>query len=155
MCEYTWSRSRYKLFISRWGIAIILEAGYRILPASENRKDFIKVVENLYASFDLMPYPCSQQLIAEEQILFCNGLKLVSGQILEALQDRCCLLHCAGLSSRPAIYRTKRIRRARSSGQARHLGFLCRQSMSGLTESSRHAGDMYLIFRRPMECRIL
>lgn len=92
MCEYKWSRSRYKLFISRWGIAIILEAGYKILSATENREDYIKIVENLYASFDLIPYSGSQQLIAEEQILFCNGLKLVSGQILEALQGRCCLI---------------------------------------------------------------
>ena len=92
MCEYIWKESRYKLFIKKWGIVIVVEAGYRILSDAENRDHYIMVAENLYFSLNLLPYPASQQLIAEEQICFCQGLQLVSSQILEILQNRPCLV---------------------------------------------------------------
>ena len=39
-----------------------------------------------------MPYPNSDPLISEEQICFCNGLKLISKYLLELLQDNFCLI---------------------------------------------------------------
>lgn len=92
MCGLIWKESRYKLFIKRWGIVIIIEAGYQKLPATENWDNYIRITDHLYFFSDLLPYPDSQQLVAEEQICFCNGLKYVGDQILEALQNDSCLI---------------------------------------------------------------
>lgn len=92
MCECIWKESRYKLFIKRWGIVIIVEAGYQKLPDAENQNNYIRITDHLYFFSDLLPYPDSQQLVAEEQICFCNGLRYVCDQILESLQNVPCLI---------------------------------------------------------------
>ncbi len=98
MSDSIWSKSRYKLFISRWGIVVNLEAGYKILSHTalenemKNKENCIKITDGLYVCFDLAPYPDSQQLTAEEQKFVCDGLRLVGSQILASLQNRCCLI---------------------------------------------------------------
>ena len=92
MHEYIWKESRYKLFIKKWGIVIVVEAGYKILSDTENRENYIILADHLYFSSELLPYPASQQLLEQEQICFCNGLKLASNQIFESLQNRPCLI---------------------------------------------------------------
>ncbi|MCI8316230.1 MAG: hypothetical protein HFH74_14575 [Lachnospiraceae bacterium] len=48
MSAFIWKETRYNLFIHKWGIAIILKAGYKILAEMENRQDVIKIAEDLY-----------------------------------------------------------------------------------------------------------
>ena len=48
-------KSNYKLFIRKWEIAVILEAGYRELHENENCSVYIKVCENLYFSIAFVP----------------------------------------------------------------------------------------------------
>lgn len=92
MCEFIWKKSRYKIFKSKWGITIVLEAGYRILSDIEGKDNYRKLSENLYFDSLLRPYPISQFLTAEELNYFCNGLKLVNKQILETLPNHSCLI---------------------------------------------------------------
>ncbi len=76
MSAFIWKETRYNLFIHKWGIAIILKAGYKILAEMENRQDVIKIAEDLYFYPSLQSWPKSQQLIEEEILCFCEGLKL-------------------------------------------------------------------------------
>lgn len=92
MCEFIWKKSSYKIFKSKWGIAIVLEAGYRILSDIEGKDNYRKLSENLYFDSLLQSYPISQPLTAEELNYFCNGLKLVNKQILETLPNHLCLI---------------------------------------------------------------
>lgn len=92
MCEFIWKKSRYKLFISKWNIAIILEAGYKILSDIEDKDKYIKISENIYFYLSLLPYPDSQTLTMEELECFCKGLKLVNDQIFETIQGKSCLI---------------------------------------------------------------
>lgn len=92
MNEFTWKKSRYNLFISKWGIAILLEADYKILDNIEVKDKYTKISENIYFYPALLPYPNSQSLTMEELDYFCKGLKLVSNQIHETLQNHLCLI---------------------------------------------------------------
>lgn len=85
-------KSWYKLFISKWEIAIILEAEYRELYENENKSVYMKIGENLYFASSCLPYPNSNTLNAEELECFCKGLKLVSAQIIDNMQSRPCLI---------------------------------------------------------------
>lgn len=57
MSAFIWKESRYNLFIHKWGIAIILKAGYKILAEMENRQDVIKIAEDLYFYPSLQSWP--------------------------------------------------------------------------------------------------
>lgn len=85
-------KSWYKLFISNWGIAIMLEAGYRELKENENKGGYIKICEKLYFASSYLPCPDSITLNAEELECFCKGLKLVSALIIDTIQNRSCLI---------------------------------------------------------------
>lgn len=92
MHEFIWKKSSYKCFISKWGIAVVLEAGYKILSDIEAKDKYIKISENIYFYSSLIPYPISNVLTTEELKYFCKGLKLVNKQILEILQGNSCLV---------------------------------------------------------------
>lgn len=92
MSEIIWKKSSYNCFISKWGIAIILEAGYKILSDIEDQDNYLKLSDHIYFYLSLLPYPTSQTLTAEELKYFCKGLKLVSNRILETLQSNSCLI---------------------------------------------------------------
>lgn len=92
MNDVIWKKSGYNLFISKWEIAIILEAGYRELYERENKNIYIKICENLYFASSCLPYPNSITLNTEELEYFCRGLKIVSSHIIDALQNRPCLI---------------------------------------------------------------
>lgn len=92
MSAFIWKETRYNLFIHKWGIAIILKAGYKILAEMENRQDVIKIAEDLYFYPSLQSWSKSQQLIEEEILCFCEGLKLVCEDILKAVRNRLCLI---------------------------------------------------------------
>lgn len=92
MCENIWKKSRYKLFISNWGIAIVLEAGYKILNNIEDKDKYMEVADNIYFCPAFLPYPDSQVLTEEELMYFFNGLKLVSNSILESINNNSCLI---------------------------------------------------------------
>jgi len=92
MYHIIWKKSKYNLFISKWGIAIILKAGYKILYDNEDKSRYIKICENMYFSLSLLPYPNSILLTREELEYFCKGLTLVNKQIMEAVQNQPCLI---------------------------------------------------------------
>lgn len=87
-----WKKSQYRLYKGRWGISILLEAGYQLLPNIGNATKYMKITDQIYFYPSLLPYPDSDPLISEEQICFCNGLKLISKYLLEFLQDNFCLI---------------------------------------------------------------
>lgn len=92
MNDFIKRKSHYRLFISKWGIAIILEAGYRNLHKDEDGKAYIKLHENLYFSIAFLPYPDSVTLTNEEIEAFCKGLRMVSQQIIDKANHRPCLI---------------------------------------------------------------
>lgn len=92
MNEFIWKKSRYRLFISQWQIAIGLEAGYKILSYIDDKDSYIKISENVFFCSSLLPYPDSQPLIAEEMECFCKGLKLANDRIVKSLQNNLCLI---------------------------------------------------------------
>ena len=85
-------KSHYKLFISKWEIAIMLEAGYRELYENEDCKKYIKVYENIYFSTAFLPYPGSVVLTNEEIEAFCNGLRMVGKLIIDKVDHKPCLI---------------------------------------------------------------
>lgn len=87
-----WKKINYKLFKGPWGIPILLEAGYQILPVIENTDEYTKITDKIYFYQSLLPYPDSQSLSPEEKSYFCNGLKLASKYFCEVLQDNFCLI---------------------------------------------------------------
>ena len=93
MNDFVYKKSWYKLFISSWEIAIILEAGYKELCGSDNVSDYIKISDYVYFSSSCLPYPNSINLNAEELDCFCKGLKLVSAQIFDVIQNKPYLIH--------------------------------------------------------------
>lgn len=92
MCEFIWKKSRYKLFISRWEIAIVLDAGYKVLSNVDDINKYIKISENVFFYSSLLTYPDSQTLTAKELKCFCKGFYLVNNQIKDSLQNNRCLI---------------------------------------------------------------
>ncbi|MCX4298760.1 MAG: hypothetical protein OSJ73_17300 [Lachnospiraceae bacterium] len=92
--EFRWKRTRYNLFISKWGIAIILEAGYKILSETKRpvQTEIIQIADNLYFYPSLQPWPESEQLVAEEVLCFCKGLEFVRSNISRAVENHPCLI---------------------------------------------------------------
>lgn len=92
MHEFKIKKSNYKLFIRKWEIAVILEAGYRKLHENEDCSEYIEVCENLYFSIAFVPNSNSVQLSDEEINDFCKGLHLVSDQIMDKVNHKPCLI---------------------------------------------------------------
>lgn len=88
MNDFIYKKSWYKLFISRWEIAIIVEAGHKELHERHNVTDYIKISDNLYFSFQCLSYPSSNPLNTAELECFCKGQRLVSAQIADAVQNK-------------------------------------------------------------------
>ena len=70
----------------KWKIGILLEAGYQVLKAVEDKESCVKLTDQIYFQDMLFPYPYSQSLTNEELDCFCSGLKLISNQIEKLLQ---------------------------------------------------------------------
>ena len=92
MNEFVKRKSHYKLFISKWEITIILEAGYRELYENEDCKKYIKVYEDLYFSTAFLPYPNSILLTDEEIESICKGLSMVGNLIMDKVHHKPCLI---------------------------------------------------------------
>ncbi|MCI9079965.1 MAG: hypothetical protein HFH68_13785 [Lachnospiraceae bacterium] len=92
MNNFVYKKSWYKLFLGKWYIVIILEAGYKELCENESESGYIKICGNLYFSSLCLPYPDSTSLNEEELNCFCKGLELVSAQIMDAMQNKPCLI---------------------------------------------------------------
>lgn len=93
MCEYIWKSSKYKLLKGRWGIAVWLEAGYKIVSGIEAGNGYIQLTDNIFFhSHSMLSYPESQKLTEEELVYFCNGLRLVSKYLGEWAGDGSCLV---------------------------------------------------------------
>lgn len=86
MEDYIWKSYRYKIFIKKWEIIIIFEAGYRMLNENVSTDEIICLGNGVYFNSVLRPYPESQQLLPQDSELcyFCNGLKIVAEQILKS-----------------------------------------------------------------------
>ena len=72
MHEFEMKKSNYQLFIHKWEIAVILEAGYRKLHENEDCSEYIRVCENLYFSIAFVPNSNSVKLSDEEINDFCK-----------------------------------------------------------------------------------
>lgn len=81
MAEYLWHKSNYKLMKGKWGIAILLEAGYRVVSDIIDENQYIQLTDRIYFQTLLLPYPDSQSLSDTERDCFCDGLKMVSKYI--------------------------------------------------------------------------
>ena len=90
--EYLWTKTNYKLMQGKWKIGILLDAGYQIVPFTENLQKYTKFADHMYFHSLLMPYPYSQTMSEEELSYFCGGLKLAAPYISIPEQDNCLLI---------------------------------------------------------------
>lgn len=84
MDDYIWKNHCYKVMKWKWGIAILLEAGYVPLSSHVSGNNLICLENRVYFNSMLKPWPESQPLTPEELHCFCNGLKIVARQILKS-----------------------------------------------------------------------
>ena len=87
MSEYIWRKSNYKIMTGKWGIAILLEAGYQMASLAKNNSQYIKLTDQIYFHSMLLPYPESETLLAEELVFFYNGLRLISKYISTCIPE--------------------------------------------------------------------
>lgn len=87
MSEYIWANSNYKTRKGRWRIAILLEAGYRMVSSAENTNQYLKLADRIYFYSVLLPYPQSQPLTEKELVYFCDGLRMVSKYISASVPE--------------------------------------------------------------------
>lgn len=81
MSEYIWTKSNYKTRKGKWGIAILLEAGYQLVSLIENESQYLKLADRIYFYSMLLPYPQSQPMTEKELEYFCDGLRMVNKYI--------------------------------------------------------------------------
>lgn len=79
-----WESHHYKMMKGKWKIAIILEAGYGLFDSTISHHQIVCLEHGLYFRSMLLPYPQSCPLLPQELDCFCNGLKIVSKQILQS-----------------------------------------------------------------------
>lgn len=84
MDDCIWKRYNYKLMNGKLKIAIIMEAGYGSLNSNNLNSEIINLGSKLYFHSELRPYPESQTLLPKELHCFCNGLKIVTKQIVKS-----------------------------------------------------------------------
>lgn len=84
MEDYIWKSYNYKVLKGKWGISILLEAGYVSLNRNVSKNKIICLENGVYFNSILQPYPESQSLLPQELHCFCNGLKVVAKQILKS-----------------------------------------------------------------------
>lgn len=82
--DYIWKSYGYKVFKGKWGIAILVEAGYRSLNSNVSSNKIVCLENGVYFNSILRPYPESQPISPQELHCFCNGLKAVAKQILKS-----------------------------------------------------------------------
>lgn len=87
MGEYTWTKSKYILFQSQWGIVIWLEAGWQIVSGIEDNSNYTKLTDRIYFQPMFLPYPDSLKLTADELQHFCDGLKMISKYLYKLKQE--------------------------------------------------------------------
>ena len=92
MRNYTWTKSKYKLLQSQWGIAIWVEAGWQIVSDIGDKSKYTELADNIYFQCMLLPYSDSQNLTADELQSFCDGLKLVDKYLYKLQQKDSCLI---------------------------------------------------------------
>ena len=88
MAEYIWQKSNYKLRKGKWGIAILLEAGYREVSDVTDLGQCRRLTEHIYFQSTTIPYlqpQCSQAMQDSEMERFCNGLKMAAKYIYSAI----------------------------------------------------------------------
>lgn len=86
MEKYIWKKTNYKLIKASWGIGILLEAGYQIVPAITEPNQYIKITDQIYFLQSLiLSYPESETMDIEEINCFCHGLKLASKYISSSI----------------------------------------------------------------------
>ena len=88
MAEYLWQKSNYKLMKGKWGIAILLEAGYRVVSDMTDLGQYRRLAERIYFQSTTIPYPqpqCSQTMRDSELERFCDGLKMAAKYIYSAI----------------------------------------------------------------------
>ncbi|MDE7222969.1 MAG: hypothetical protein K2O34_04215 [Acetatifactor sp.] len=84
MSPYIWHKSNYKLRKGKWGIAILLEAGYRELSGVTDLGQYRRLADRIYFQSTTIPYPqqqCSQTMLDSELERFCDGLKMAAKYI--------------------------------------------------------------------------
>lgn len=57
MTEYLWQKSNYKLMKGKWGMAILLEAGYREVSDVTDPGQYRRLTDRIYFETTTIPYP--------------------------------------------------------------------------------------------------